>query len=367
MAGKDYYGILGVSKTASPEEIKKAYRNLAKKYHPDLNKEANASDKFKEINEAASVLGDPKKREQYDRFGTAASGFGAGTGGFNFNDFGNFSGFDFDQVFDQFFSGGGFSSFGGKRRRSRGEDLHYDLEITLEDAAAGVSKSIHIPRLERCTKCNGSGAESERDIQKCEACNGMGAVRQTQRIAFGMFTTTAQCGKCRGTGKFIKNPCSLCDGDGRIEKSRTLEVKIPAGIDDSTSLRIAGQGEAGELNSQPGDLYITLHILPHKVFERDGNDLNIEVPVSFAIASLGGEIEIPTIDGTAGLKIPAGTQSNTILRMAGRGIPDIETGRRGSQNVHVVIEVPKKLSSRQKELLMQFAKEEKKGFLGKLL
>lgn len=364
---KDYYEILGVPRNASKAEVKKAYLRLAKKYHPDLNKEKDAAEKFKEVNEAASVLGDDKKREQYERFGTTASGFGAGASGFDFSDFSNFSnfGFDFGDIFDRFFSHG-MGSFGRQRRQSRGSDLHYDLEITLEDAASGASKNIHIPRLERCTKCNGSGAERDSDIKRCEACNGHGVVQQTQRIAFGTFTSATTCGKCRGTGQFIKNLCSLCDGEGRVEKSRTIEVKIPAGVDTGNTLRISGQGEAGEKNAQPGDLFITVNVTPHKVFTRNGNDIEVEVPVSFSTAALGGEVEIPTLEGTATLKIPEGTQSNTVFRMRGKGIPDIDTGSRGGENVKVVVDIPSKLTKRQKELLNEFAREEKKGFLGKI-
>ncbi len=364
---RDYYEILGVPRSASKAEIKKAYLRLAKKYHPDLNKDKDATEKFKEVNEAASVLGDDKKREQYDRFGTTASGSGAGASGFDFSDFSNFSnfGFDFGDIFDSVFSQG-MGGFGRQRRQSRGADLNYDLEIDLEDVASGASRNIQIPRLERCTKCNGSGAEHESDIRKCEACNGHGIVRQTQRIAFGTFTTTGVCGKCRGTGQFIRNECSLCDGEGRIEKSRTIEVRIPAGVDTGNTLRISGQGEAGEKSAPAGDLFITVHVRQHKIFTRNGNDIEAGVTISFSAASLGGEVEVPTLEGTATLKIPEGTQSGTVFAMRGKGIPDIDTGRRGSENVRVVVEVPTRLSGRQKELLKDFAKEEKKGFLGKI-
>lgn len=364
---KDYYETLGVPRSASKADIKKAYLRLAKKYHPDLNKEKDASEKFKEVNEAASVLGDDKKRGQYDAFGTTASGSGAGASGFDFSDFSNFSnfGFDFGNIFDRFFSHG-MGSFGRQRRQSRGSDLHYDLEIDLEDAASGAGKSIHIPRLERCSRCSGSGAERESDIQKCEACNGHGVVQQTQRTAFGTFTSATTCGRCRGTGQFIKNECSLCDGEGRVEKSRTIEVKIPAGVDTGNALRIAGQGEAGEKGAQAGDLYITVHVKQHQIFTRSGNDIEVEVPISFSAAALGGEVEVPTLEGTATLKIPEGTQSNTVFAMRGKGIPDVDTGSRGSENVRVIVKVPAKLSKKQKELLKEFAAEEKKGFLGKI-
>ncbi|MAG15858.1 molecular chaperone DnaJ [Candidatus Woesearchaeota archaeon] len=359
---KDYYDVLGVSKNASKAEVKKAYLRLAKKYHPDLNKEADASEKFKEINEAASVLGDDKKREQYDRFGTTSSGFGAGAGGFDFGDMQGF-GFDFGEIFDRFFNQrAGF----GRQRRARGADLHYDLEIDLEEVASGITKNIHLPRLEPCTKCDGTGAEHKNDIKTCEDCNGHGAVQQTQNIAFGTFTATTVCRKCKGTGQFIKNACKLCDGEGRVEKSRTIEVKVPAGIDTGNALRIGGEGEAGEHGAAQGDLYITIHVRHHKLFERENNDLKIEIPISFTTAVLGGDLEVPTLEGKATLKIPAGTQANTVFRMKNKGIPDLNTGAKGSENVEVIVNVPKKLTKKQKTLLKDFAKEEKKSFLKKI-
>ncbi len=365
---EDYYDILGVPRTAGKQEIKKAYLKLAKKYNPDLNKEPDASEKFKKINEAASVLGDDSKREQYDRFGTAApGGFGTG-GGFDFRDFGNFSdfGFDFSDIFDRFFSGE-MGNFGRRaRQQRRGSDLHYNLEIELEDAAKGAKKNVLIPRLEKCSKCGGSGAESQSGIKKCENCNGSGMVQRVQSIAFGTFTTATMCGKCRGAGQYIKNQCSMCDGDGRVEKSRTIEVSIPAGIDTGNTLRISGQGEAGERGAPSGDLFITIKVKPHRIFEREGTELHIEVPVPFSVAALGGEVEVPTLEGTATLKIPAGTQSNTVFRMKGKGLPEIDGSGKGDENVKAVVAVPKKLSSRQKQLLKDFAKDEQKGLLGKL-
>ena len=360
---KDYYEILDVPRNASKAEVKKAYLKLAKKYHPDLNKDSGTAERFKEINEAASVLGDDRKREQYDRFGTAASGYGAGAGGFDFSGFGGSQGFDFSDIFDRFFS---HSMGGSRRRQARGSDLQYDIEIDLEEAASGLTKNIHIPRLELCTNCKGSGAEHESDIEKCRTCNGLGAIQQTQRIAFGTFTTSALCGKCRGTGKFIKNDCSLCDGEGRVEKSRTIEVKVPGGVDTGNTLRLVGEGEAGEHGSAPGDLYITIHVRPHKLFERDGSELNVEVPISFATASLGGEVDVPILDGKATLNIPSGTQSNTVFQMRGKGLPNLDTGYKGSQNVKVVIAVPKRLTKKQKDILKEFGKEEKKGFFKKI-
>jgi|TARA_Y100000310_G_scaffold91835_1_gene89317 molecular chaperone DnaJ len=364
---KDYYKILGVGKNATKEEIKKAYKKLAKKYHPDLNKEEDSADKFKEINEAAAVLADDQKRTQYDQYGTTADQF-KGFEGFDFSDimsdFGG--GFDFDSIFESFFGGRPFGS--RKRGPRRGADLRYDLEITLEEAAKGVTKHIIIPRLESCSKCHGSGAESDADIVNCPECNGSGMQRRTQRTPFGMFSTTTTCGKCRGQGKYIKKECAVCDGTGVVKKNRNLEVKVPTGAEEGTNLRIVEEGEAGEKGAEPGDLYIIIHVKEHEIFERHGDDIYIKVPIPFTIAALGGEIEIPTLDEKAKLKIPAGTQNNTIFRMKGKGIPYLHGHGTGNENVEVVIEVPEKLSKKQKELLKEFEKgnKKKKGFLGKM-
>ena len=365
---KDYYKILGVEKNATKEEIKKAYKKLAKQYHPDLNKEQNATEKFKEINEAAAILADDQKREQYDRFGTTAEQF-RGFEGFDFGDFmsdiGGFR-FDFDQMFESFFGGG----FGRRRRRgpSRGADLRYDLEITLEEAAKGIVKHISIPKLAKCEKCNGSGAESEKDIVTCPDCDGSGVHRREQRTPFGIFATQTTCRKCRGQGTYIKKECKTCDGTGVVRQTRKLEVKVPAGAEEETNLRIMGEGEAGQKGAEPGDLYIVIHVKEHDVFERHGDDLYLKAKVPFSITALGGEIDVPTIDGKAKLKIPAGTQSNTILRMRGKGIPYLHDGGSGDELVEVIIDVPEKLSKRQKELLKEFEKESKhkKGFFGRI-
>ncbi len=375
---KDYYEILGVPRTASVDEIKKAYRKLAKKHHPDLNKSSDATEKFKEINEAASVLGDPKKRETYDRFGTTGEGFSAGGGGFGFTDFGGFSGMgaesvDINDLFEQFFGGafGGGSRGRGGRRQRRGSDLVYELEVSLEEAASGILKTVTIPRMEKCPECNGSGAESGDAITDCGECSGSGMVQRTQRIAFGAFTTTSTCPKCRGAGRVITSPCKNCHSKGRVEKVRKIDVKVPAGVDNGHRLRISGEGEAGEHGTQPGDLYIAVRVRPHKIFERRGNDIYAEIPLPFTTAALGGEMEVPTLDGNATLKIPAGTQSNTVFRMAGKGIPDIDSREKGDENVKVTVAVPQKLSRRQQELLKEFETEEKssgsgKGFFGKV-
>ena len=359
---KDYYKILNVDRNASKAEIKRAYKRLAKKYHPDLNKSKEAAEKFKEINEAASILGDDNKRANYDRFGTT-EGTAAGFEGFDFRDFmsdiGDF-GFDFDSIFDTFFGGG--------RKRyapSRGSDLIYETEITLEDAYYGAKKEIAIPRLERCSKCNGTGAESRSGIEKCSECNGSGYVRRTQRTPFGIFSTTTTCSKCRGKGEYIKNECSVCDGTGVVKKTRKIEIDIPKGAENGLRLRIKGEGQAGEKGAPPGDLYVVLHEKRHNFFQRDGNDIYLEVPISFTKAALGGSIEVPTMEGKATLKIPPGTQTDTIFRMKGKGISNLRGYGSGNQNVKIIVEVPKKLSKKQKELLKEFEKEGKKKGLFK--
>ena len=356
---KDYYNTLGVDKNATKEEIKKAYKKLAKKYHPDLNKDKDSTEKFKEINEAASILADDEKRTQYDQYGTTAEQFGNGFQGFDFSDFmGQGGGFDFDSIFEGFF--GGRSPFGRRSGPKRGADLRYDLEITLEEAATGITKHIIIPRLEQCTKCHGSGAESESDIVNCPDCNGSGMQRRTQRTPFGLFATTTTCRKCQGQGKYIKKECQVCDGTGVVKKTRKIEIKVPAGAEEGTNLRVVKEGEAGEKSAEPGDLYIIIYVKEHDIFERQGDDIYVKIPIPFTIASLGGEVEVPTLEEKAKLKIPAGTQNNTIFRMNGKGIPYLHGHGTGNENVEVIVEVPERLSKKQKELLKEFEKESKK-------
>lgn len=365
---KDYYKILGVEKSATKEEIKKAYKKLAKKYHPDLNKEPNAGEKFKEINEAASILADDEKRSTYDQFGTTAEGF-QGNSGFDFSNMGEHN-FDFDSIFNSFFEGSNFGDiFGqrrGKRRYSNGADLRYDLEITLEEAAEGTTKTIQIPHTVKCNECKGTGARSEDDIVSCSECNGSGFVRRTARTPFGMFSTQSACPKCRGQGAVIKAACPKCHGEGSIQKTTKLEIKIPAGSETGTNLRIKGAGEAGERSAEPGDLYLIIHVREHELFERHGNDIYIEAPITFAHAALGGKIEVPTLKGKAELVIPAGTQTGTVFKMKGKGIPSLHGYGTGSQLVKVIIQTPKSLSSKQKELLKEFDKTlDKKSFFDK--
>ena len=356
---EDYYQILGISKDASPDEIKKAYKKLAKKYHPDLNKDNPDSEKkFKELNQAYSVVGDDKKREHYDRFGSSeGQGFGQ-NGGFNqgYSDFGDMGGVDFDDIFESFFGGRG--SRRGSRRNGprRGADLRYDLELELAEVVEDLTKTITVPRLQKCDKCNGSGAKSKSDIITCDMCHGSGKVQRTQRTPFGMFSQTTSCPKCHGKGEFIKETCSKCDGSGRVEEESKIKINIPAGVDSDTKLRITGQGEAGEHNGPSGDLFIFISVKDHEIFEREGADLHLEIPVSFTQLSLGDTIEVPTIKGKAKMKIPQGTQTSTIFRLKNEGLPELNGYGKGSQYVKVIVQVPKKVSKKQTELLEQFEK-----------
>ena len=366
---KDYYKTLGVEKNASKEEIKKAYKKLAKQFHPDLNKAEDAQEKFKEINEAASVLGDDQKRKQYDQFGSDAFKHG-GNQGFSGFDTSGFSGFgggvDFDDIFDMFFGGGG-----GQRRRprSRGADLRYDLTLDLEEAAFGTEKTINVRKRIKCTYCSGLGGK---DTETCSTCNGTGHVRTIRRTPFGAFQTSGPCDECDGTGEIIKNICKHCDGNGYVSGEKTIKVQVPKGVEDGSRLRIIGEGDAGRRGQEPGDLYIFLNVREHEFFEREGNDINIEMPISYMQAVFGDDIEVPTLKGKAKLKIPEGIQSETVLKMRGKGIPYTDGLGSGDQNVKVTVEVPKKLNAKQKETLKKFGKEmgdkaqPQKGFFDKI-
>lgn len=338
----DYYTILGVSRDASEEELKKAYRKMALKYHPDRNQgDKESESKFKEINEAYSCLSDPEKRAHYDRFGTA-EGVGAGAG------FGGFGGFG--DVFEEFF-GDFFGGFGrqGRPRPSKGADLRYDIELSLFEAASGLEKKIEVPRWESCQTCNGSGAKPGKGPVTCKTCNGTGQIRFQQ----GFFSVAKTCGDCGGHGSVILDPCSDCRGNGKIKKKRTLSVRIPAGVDKGTRLRMTGEGELGAQGGHPGDLYIFVNVKPHQFFKRYDQDIHCEVPINFTTAALGGEIEVPTLEDKAKLKIPAGTQSGYEFRLKGKGMPVVGSRSKGDQIVHVYIDVPKNLSTEQKELLRQ--------------
>lgn len=355
---KDYYETLGIKKNASKEEIKSAYKNLAKKYHPDINKNENAQEKFKEINEAASVLLDDNKRQQYDQYG---SDF-VNRGGATYSDFSGFNGSnfsDFEDIFENFF--GESFGFGSQRnrnrnRKSRGRDLRYDLDIDLEDAAFGAKKEINISKTEKCDECDGKGGKQ---FENCDECEGHGQIRQTRRTPFGLFQTTTICNKCRGTGQIPKKKCDVCDGDGVVENSKKISINIPAGVEEGTQLRVSGEGEAVK-NGINGDLYVFIRIKEHPDFQRQGDDIVLELPISFVDAAIGTEIEVPTLKGKAKLVIPRATQSETIFRMKGKGIPHLRSYGTGDQLVKVSIQVPKNLSKKQVELLKEFDEEDKK-------
>lgn len=357
MSDRDYYEILGVSKTASDDEIKKAYRQLAIKYHPDKNKGDKASEeKFKEATEAYEILRDPQKRKAYDQFGkagvnTGGPGFGQGA----YTDFSDIFGFSFGEMFDDFF-GAGRGRRGGPRK---GSDLRYNLEITLEDAALGKEYKIEIPRLETCGDCKGSGSAKGTGTQTCPDCGGSGTVRHSQ----GFFSISANCSRCGGRGSVITNPCKTCNAEGRVEKKRTLNIKIPPGVESGSRLKISGEGEAGPSGGPHGDLYVVTHIKKHSVFERQGNDLIIVKNIPFTMACLGGEIEVPTIDGKSiMMKIPEGTEPGQVFRLKGNGMPYLGSYGKGDQHVVIKVDIPKKLSKRQRELLEEFAKESGDSF-----
>lgn len=361
MSKRDYYEVLGVSRDASEEEIKKAYRRLARQYHPDVNKDdPKAEEKFKEISEAYKVLSTPELRAQYDRFGHAAfdgtQGAGPGQGGFDpFEGFGGFGGFGgFDDIFDMFFGGGTERRARGGPRK--GADLRYDLELSFEQAVFGYEAEIEVPRTEECDRCRGTKAEPGTPIRDCPQCGGSGEVRQARQTPFGQFVNVQPCGRCRGEGKVVETPCRECRGSGTVHRRRTIKVKIPPGVDDGHRLRLAGEGEAGMGGGPPGDLYVFITVQPDDFFERQGNDLHCEVPISFVQAALGDEIEVPTLGGTAKLKVPEGTQSGTRFRLRGHGVPDPRGYGRGDQYVLVRVVTPTRLSPKQRELLKEFAR-----------
>ena len=348
MSKRDYYEVLGVNRDAGDDEIKKAYRKLAMKFHPDRNPDnKDAEEKFKEAKEAYEMLSDPQKKAAYDRYGHAGvdPSMGAGPGAQGFE--GGFAD-AFGDIFGDLFGGGG--GRGGRSNVYRGADLRYNLEITLEEAARGAEKTIRIPTVEECGTCHGSGAKPGTHPKPCPTCQGHGQVRVQQ----GFFSIQQTCPKCHGSGKIIPDPCRDCGGAGRTKKQKTLEVKIPAGIDDGMRLRHAGHGEPGLNGGPPGDLYVEIHIRKHAVFERDHDDLHCEMPISITTAALGGEIEIPTLEGMARLKIPAETQSGKVFRLRGKGIKNVRNHVHGDLMCHVVVETPVNLTERQRELLREF-------------
>ncbi|MCZ4303535.1 molecular chaperone DnaJ [Zoogloeaceae bacterium G21618-S1] len=347
MAKRDFYEILGVNRDVSDADLKKAYRKLAMKFHPDRNPDSkDAEEHFKEAKEAYEVLSDPDKRAAYDRYGHAGvdPSMGAGAGGQGFEGFGD----AFGDIFGDIFGGGG--GRGGRSNVYRGADLRYNLEISLEEAARGAEKTIRIPTQERCDTCGGSGAKTGSQAKPCPTCGGAGQVRIQQ----GFFSIQQTCPKCHGSGSYIPNPCGTCHGAGRVKKQKTLEVKIPAGIDEGMRLRHGGHGEPGINGGPSGDLYVEIHIKPHAVFQREGDDLHCEMPISFATAALGGDIEIPTLDGMARIKVPTETQTGKVFRLRGKGIRNVRSHVQGDLMCHVLVETPVKLTDRQKELLEEF-------------
>ena len=353
MNKKDYYEVLGVDKNAGESEIKSAFRKLAKKYHPDVSKEPDAAEKFKEAQEAYAVLSDDSKRKQYDQFGHAAfqnNGAG-GAGGFDFGDF------DFSDIFGDIFGGGfGFGGFGGRgsnsNRARKGGDLLMRMNLTFEEAVFGCKKTINIDISEKCEDCNGKGGHGEKT---CSACNGSGQVSKEQSTLFGTFMTRATCNVCSGKGKTFESKCSKCRGTGHIKTNKDVDVKIPAGVDTGNRLRLSGKGEAGINGGPNGDVYIEFNVKEHQIFEREGNDIYLKLPITITDAVLGAKVEVPTIYGTVKLSIPAGSKSNDKHRLKGKGVEDVNTGRTGDMYVILDVHVPSKLNKEQKKLFEQLS------------
>lgn len=350
---RDYYEILGVSKNADEAELKKAYRRLAMKYHPDRNEgDAKAEEKFKEAKEAHDILSDSQKRAAYDQFGhagvdTSAAGAGPGAGA-GFGDI-------FDSVFGDIFGAGGGGR--GGNRVYRGADLRYNLELSLEDAVAGTTVKIRVPKMVVCETCKGSGAKKGSSPVDCPTCAGHGQVRMQQ----GFFSVQQTCPQCRGQGKIISDPCGPCRGQGRVKDSKTISVKVPEGVDNGDRIRLSGEGEVGENSGPPGDLYVHISVKDHPIFVREGTDLYCDVPISFATATLGGELEVPTLDGKVKLKIPSETQSGKLFRLRAKGVRSVRNSSKGDLLCRVVVETPVKLNGKQKDLLKQFEESMKSG------
>ncbi len=371
---RDYYEVLGIDKKASKDEIAKAYRKQALKYHPDRNpNNKEAENKFKEATEAYEVLTDPEKRAQYDQFGHVDAGAGFSGFGFDFDlndafrvfrrDFGGL-----DDIFDIFMNGNRGSRiniFGDMDRRIRrsgipGEDIRYEFEITLEDAAEGMTTELDIPRLEKCQDCDGTGVKAGSEPVSCPVCNGTGQQKQVRQMGFTQFISVTTCTNCHGEGKIIKNPCKTCDGEGRVRKINKISIKIPPGVDTGSHLRIKGKGHDGKKNGQPGNLYVVIIVSEHDFFERRGNDLFCEIPITYSQAVVGAQIKVPTLKGSATMKIPPGTQTHTIFRLKEKGLMDIEGGFKGDQYVKVVIKTPTKINKRMRELIKELGQEEQK-------
>lgn len=369
---RDYYEILGIDRNTSSEDIKKAYRKLAKKYHPDVNQgDKDAEAKFKEVNEAYTILSNPETKARYDQYGHAGMNGESGFGGFGDFDFGGFG-----DIFESFFGGSsGFGRSSGRTRNGprRGADIRYSLEISFEEAAFGVGKTININRPEKCETCNGTGSKPGSGPETCKHCNGSGQIQYKQSTPFGQFVNVKTCEICHGEGKVIKNPCNTCSGRGSIRKNVRIEVKVPAGIDDGQTISLRGEGEPGSKGGPSGDLFISIRVRPHPLFKRQGSDVVCEMPITFVQAALGAEVEVPTLDGKVSYKINEATQTGTVFRLKGKGIPYLKGNGRGDQYVKVNVEVPRKLNAKQKEILTQFAEasgdevyEERKSFFEKM-
>ena len=353
---KDYYEILGVNKNASQDDVKKAFRNLARKYHPDVNHgNKEAEEKFKEANEAFQILNDPQKKAQYDQYGHSA---------FRPEDFS--TNFNFEDIFRNF----GFGDiFSGSRNNRDGADLRYDMEISLEEAFQGLTTKIEVPHLVKCETCDGTGAKPG-FLKTCEKCNGTGKIKKLQRTFLGQMISVSDCGKCRGVGKFAIKSCETCSGKGRIRKTKKIEIKIPKGVDNEQYLRVSGEGDESENRGRKGDLYVVIGVKDHKIFERNESNLFCKLVIDLGTAITGGEVEVPVISGKAKLKIPAGTQSHTVFRLNGQGMPHLNSSKRGDLLVKAVVQIPEKLSKKQEDLLKEFVSEKKiettKGFFEKL-
>ena len=351
---RDLYEVLGLQKGASDDEIKKAYRKLAKKYHPDLNPgDKEAEKKMKEVNGAYEVLSDAEKKARYDQYGFAGidPNYAGGAGG---GGFGGFQDFDLGDIFGSMFGGG----FGGQQTRQngprKGENLRITLQLTFEEAVFGCEKSVSVTRNESCKDCGGTGAKKGSSPETCPVCRGSGQVQSTQRTPFGVFSSSSPCQNCKGTGKIIKEPCPSCKGEGRVRKTRTIRVKIPAGIDDGQTISLRGEGNGGARGGPAGDLYVTVYVKEHKMFKRDGQDIILEMPISFAQAALGATLIVPTVDGKVQYDLPEGTQTGTVFRLRGSGVPSVNGRGRGDQYVKVNVEIPRNLNHEQKELLRKF-------------
>lgn len=374
-SNKDYYDILGVSKDATQKDIKRAYRKLAKKYHPDLNDSPEAEAKYKEVNDAYEVLGDEQKRKQYDQFGAAGMNGNGGFGGFGNGNYQSYTSSDFggfEDIFSDLFGGAGFG--GGGRRRAQnmprtGDDLQYTVDLDFKEAIFGKKDKIKYKREEECHVCHGSGAKPGTGKSTCQTCHGAGVINQTRQTPFGNMQTQTTCPTCHGTGEVIVDKCTNCQGSGHERKTHTVKVTIPAGVEDGQTMRLSGQGNAGTNGGGYGDLYVVFHVQPSEIFERTGSEIRLELPINFAQAALGDEVEVPTVHGKVRMKIPAGTQSGDVIRLRGKGAPVLNGDTTGDQKVKIKIVTPKHLNKQQKEALRQFAEasgdsvtEEEKNF-----